>query len=437
MNILMMTSAAPKIAPFYTNEKRPPLGVGFLIAVLKNAGHCVKFVDNYLEPSDILDTDFLRKNGIDYVGIYANTICYQSTLSMFHKLQVMRENKKWNGKIIVGGPHTSVGLNSIPEFVDHIVVGEGEVSILEIVDGTEKNRIVRGKAVMDMDSLPRPAWDEFIHLPYLWRDGWADASPVYTFNTSRGCPFDCNFCSVKAVWGKTYRCMSAERVFDDIQFMKEYYGLRVAYFREDHFTLNKKRIMDFCELLLAKNIKIDWMCETRVDSLDDLDYQKLMARAGCKVFYIGVESGSPRMLEFYKKGETVEQFIKAFDLSHKAGIKTYASFIVGAPTETEEDRAKTNELIARIKPDFLGYNVFVGIPGSELYDYVRENSLYEYEDSNNVLYIKGHDDFVNRYYGGNPHLKIPTVTNRIKAPFFDMKMGAASRLKEIKKLLFS
>lgn len=407
MNILMMTSAAPQSAPFSMSEKRPPLGLGFLIAVLKKAGHQVYFVDNYLEPSRVLETDFLAKKKIDFVGIYSNTLCYQSTLEMFNKLQRKRERGDWGGKILVGGPHTSVGLDTIPEFVDNVVIGEGELSVPDILSGVEKNRVVRGKIVEDMDSLPMPAWEEFIYRPYMWGDPWVDSYPVYTFNTSRGCPFDCNFCSVQAVWGRTYRCMSAERVLSDVEHMMKHYGMRCAYFREDHFTMKKSRVVDFCEQILKKGIKIDWICETRADGLGDLSYQKLMARAGCKAFYIGVESGSPRMLEFYKKEETVEQFITAFDIAKEAGIKTYASFIVGTPTESKQERQMTEELILRIKPDITGRNIFVAIPGSELYGLVREKKLYEYEDVNKVLYLKGHNKLVDTYYDSNPNFKVP------------------------------
>lgn len=431
----MMTSPAPKIAPFWTSEKRPPLGVGYLIAVLKAEGHNIFFIDNYLEPGNVLETDFLSKNKIDFVGIYSNTICYQETVSMFIKLQELREKKLWHGKIVVGGPHTSVGLDTIPEFVDHIVIGEGELSVPEIISGKQKNRVVRGKPVMDMDSLPLPAWEEFIYKPYLWKHSWVDAYPLYTFNTSRGCPFDCNFCSVQSIWGQTYRYMSAGRIVSDIVYMMKYYGLKGAYFREDHFTLKKSRIVEFCELLLKKNIRIDWLCETRVDNLCDLEYQKLMAKAGCKAFYIGVESGSPRMLEFFKKEETVEQFTEAFHMAKEVGIKTYASFVVGAPTETEEDRKMTEDLISTIKPDYTGKNVFVGIPGSELYDYVKKNRLYEYEDLNKVLYLKGHNKRVDIYYGGNPYLKIPNSTIRRKILAFELKNRAIGLYGRLRKIL--
>jgi len=424
MNILFVTSAAPEMSPFSTSEKRPPIGVGFLISVLKREGHKVYFEDNYLKPGNCTDAVFLKGKKIDVVAIYANTICYQSTLSFFSKLHSMREKKEWNGKIIVGGPHTSVGADSIPGFVDHVVVGEGEITILDIVSGAETKRISYGKKVEDLDSLPLPAWEEFIHLPYMWNDPWVDAYPVYTFNTSRGCPFDCTFCSVQSIWGRSYRYMSAERIVDDIEHMIKYYGMRAAYFREDHFTLKKSRVIEFCELLLKKNISIDWLCETRVDKLDDLEFQKLLARAGCKAFYIGVESGSPRMLEFLKKDEKVEQFINAFDIAKEVGIKTYASFVVGAPTETEEERDMTENFISRIKPDHVGKNVFVGIPGSELYDYVRKNELFEYEDENKVLYLNGHNSRVDNYYNGNPFRKIPNTAGKFAIMRFKWKQTA-------------
>ncbi len=433
MKILMMTSPAPRMAVFSTDEKRPPLGLGFLISVLKASGHQVFFVDNYLTPSNILETDFLSRRNIDFVGIYSNTICYQGTLSLFNKLQMLREKKRWSGKIIVGGPHTSVGCDTIPEFVDHIIVGEGEISILEILSGKERKRVVYGKRVVDMDGLPIPAWEEFIYLPYMWIDPWVDSFPIYTFNTSRGCSFDCNFCSVQSVWGKAYRFMSAERVVSDIEYMIKYYGLKGAYFREDHFTLSKSRVVDFCELLLKKNIQVEWICETRVDNLCDQEYLKLMSRAGCKAFYIGVESGSPRMLEFFRKGETVEQFVDAFRLAKEAGIKTYASFIVGAPTETREDRKATSNLITKIRPDYHCMNIYAGVPGSELYEYVRENKLYEYEDLNRVLYLKGHNKRVDKYYHGNPYFKLPTSVRKQQILVFELKKKVGGILKQIQK----
>ncbi len=379
--------------------------MGYLMSVLKQKGHRVFFSDEYLQPSGVLTGNFLQQNNITHVGIYANTICYQSTLALIGLLKKKRDAGQWRGKILVGGPHTSFGADEIPPSVDHIVIGEGEISLPGIIDGEVTERIVTGKKVQDMDSLPMPAWEKFINLPYTWTHEWLTSSPVYTMNTSRGCPFHCSFCSVRSLWGKSYRCMSAERIVDDIQHMVKHYGAKGIYFREDHFTFKKERTIDFCQALLKKNIRIDWICETRVDQLDDPEYQQLMFDAGCKAFYIGVESGSPRMLNLFKKGETREQFVKAFEIARTTGIKTYASFVVGTPFETDDDERLTDDLIKEIRPDFLSKNIFLGIPGSELYDQIKLNNLYEYEDELHILYPKGYLKNVRKYYGDNPYYK--------------------------------
>jgi radical SAM superfamily enzyme YgiQ (UPF0313 family) len=204
--------------------------------------------------------------------------------------------------------------------------------------------------------------------------------------------------------------MSAERVLDELEEMVRYYGLRVAYFREDHFALNRERTAEFCEGLIRRNLGIKWMCETRADSIADCELMSLLGRSGCECLYIGVESGSPRMLQLFRKRETVDQFIHTFDLAKEFGIKTYASFVVGAPTETRGDFEQTRTLIGRLKPDYVGVNVFVGLPGSELYRHAKEHGLVEYETVGGVAYLKGHDRRVDRFYGGDPRLKIPPRT---------------------------
>ena len=406
MNILFLTSPAPVKSGFWTTEKRPPIGLGYLMAVLKRQGHTIFFSDEYLSPSNILDTEYLELNKIDFVGIYSNTVCYQSTLQLLEKIELKRKNKLWHGKILIGGPHTSVGCSEIPEYVDHIIIGEGEITVPKIINGEINNRICVGETVEDMDSLPMPAWEEFVNLPYDWSHSWHQAQPLFTFNTSRGCPFSCSFCSVKAIWGKTYRYMSAERVVQDIEHVVNNYGAKAIYFREDHFTLNKQRTTRFCELLIEKKLNIEWICETRADQLADYDYQKLMYDAGCRAYYIGVESGSPRMLEFYNKQISLDGVAKAFEIAREIGIKTYASLIFGFPTETEEDVRLTNDLLEKIKPDYVGKNVFVGLPGSECYDYIKQNKLYEFEDANHILYPLNYLQSIKKFYSDKEYFHV-------------------------------
>ena len=411
MNVLLTTSAAPENSPFSTDEKRPPLGVGFLISVLRNAGHKVYFIDNYLRPSNFLETDYLLNNKIDYVGIYANTICYRDTLKMFQKLNNLKKNGKWRGKILVGGPHTSVALETIPDFVDYIVQGEGEKAILDIVEGKVLSRVIRYPRIENLDDLPMPAWDYFVNLHYDFGTEWFNDKPVFVMNTSRGCPFRCSFCSVGSIWGKRYTYFDAERIVNDIEYLIKSYGAKGIYFREDNFTFRKERVIKFCNILLEKNIRIKWACESRVDTLDK-EIIKLMAKAGCKGVYFGVESGSQRELDFLKKGITIEQIEKVFGWCKKADIKTYASFIVGVPTETEQERVETVCFAQKLKPTTYSINVFVGVPKSELYEYTIKNNLNVYNDEVGLVYLKWHNDLVDKFYGGRKDTKIPFVSQK-------------------------
>ncbi len=409
--ILLTTSAAPAQAPFSTSEKRPPIGIGFLISVLRNAGHEVSFIDNYLKPTNFIETGYLQKNNIEYIGIYINTICFRDTLRMLHKIQYLRKTGQWQGKIIVGGPHTTVAQGTIPEFVDYVVQGEGENAILDIVEGKVTQRIVNYPRIENLDALPMPAWDCFARLPYDWSAKFFDEKPVFTMNTSRGCPFRCTFCSVGSIWGKKYTYFSAERIVSDIEYLIKNYGARGIYFREDNFTLNKSRLERFCNLIIEKGINISWACESRVSNLDR-DVIELMSRAGLKGFYFGVESGSQRILDLLHKDITVEQIKNAFNWCHEFNIKAAASVIVGVPGETEADRQKTNELLNEIKPDTVWTNVFVGIPNSSLYQCVLKDRLYEYIDDRGLVYLQGHNYRAGRYYNNGLNAFIPDEEKR-------------------------
>lgn len=408
--ILLTTSAPPTQTPFSTSEKRPPVGIGFLIAVLRNAGHTVLFRDNYLANYDLPDAQFLQNNKIDYYGIYINTICFRHALKVIYHLEYLRRSKQWNGKIIVGGPHTTVAVETIPNFVDFVVQGEGEEAIVDIVEERVTDRLVKYPRIHDLDTLPMPAWDVFASMPYNWDCTFFSGTPVFTMNTSRGCPFRCTFCSVHSIWGKEYTMFSAERIVADIEFLIATYGAQGIYFREDNFTLNKKRLNHFCNLMIEKGIKIPWVCETRVNTLTR-ELVELMAESGARGFYFRVESGSPRMLEFMKKDITVDQIKQAFSWCHEFNIRSAASIVVGLPTETPEDIEQTQKLILEIKPTVIWYNIFVGIPTSKLYYYTIDNKLHEFIDDRGLVYLKGHDIKAKHFYGSRWDAGVPVKIN--------------------------
>jgi len=434
MNILLTTSAAPKKSPFSTKEKSPPLGLGFLISLLRRKGHKVFFIDNYLKPSNFIEEGYLQRNKIDFVGIHANTICYCDTLKMLNEIENLRRKNKWKGKIIVGGPHTSVALDSIPDFVDYVVQGEGERAIIDIIEGNENKRVIKKERIKDLDTLPFQPWDIFSKMPYDYSCPWLDEKPVFIMNTSRGCPFNCSFCSVGSIWGRKYTYFSAERIIDELHYLKKNFGAKAIYFREDNFTMNKKRTITFCEEMSKRKININWACETRVDSLNDENMVKLMAKAGCKAVYLGVESGSQRILNILNKGINIEQIEKAVNLCKQYKIRTYCSLIAGVPGETYKDYSLTVKLMNKLKPYSHSYNVFVGIPNSPLYQNILENNLYEYIDEVGLVYLPGFDIKARFFYKVDSKKLVDYDFK--KRTGYDRKLLLVLNTKEFKKVFY-
>lgn len=391
MNVLFTNSALPSKTPFISPEKRPPLGLGTLISVTRNEGHKIFFIDNYLKQTDFIEEGFLQKNKIDYVAISMNNICHANTLGMIYKIESLRKIGLWDGKIVVGGPYASVCLDNIPNCVDHIVQGEGETAILDLIDGETDERVIRTKRIKDLDPLPFQPWDIFAKLPYDKTCSFMDCEDVFTMNTSRGCPFGCAFCSISSIWGQVYTYQSAERIVSELEFLSGKFGAKGVYFREDNFVVNHQRTVEFCEKLKAKNLNLDWACETRVDTLCDNGLVKLMSAAGCRGVYLGVESGSQRILDDLEKKITVEQIETAVNLCKKNNIKAYCSLLTGIPGETYEDYQNTKELMQKLKPYSYCFNVFIGIPRSPLYDHMVKNNLYEHIDIGGLLYPEGYD----------------------------------------------
>lgn len=389
MKVLLTTSSAPLKSPFFCNEKRFPLGLGYLLSVLRNAGHDVYFIDNFLSPRQFWNEGFLEKNKIDFVGIYSSTICYEGTLEIINGCDCLRKSGTWKGKIIIGGPHTSVATTPFPDSVDFIVLGEGEHAILDIVEGKQSPGIVDGKLFENLDDLPRPAYDIFMaHKPaYDTSVNCFPETPVFTMNTSRGCPFSCKFCSVQGVWGRQYRFCSAERIIEDIDWLIKDFQIQGVYFREDNFTASLNRVNRFCELLLNKNRKIRWLCESRVKPLSR-ETMALMAKAGCRWLYLGCESGSQKVLEQINKQISVQDIRNVIKWGKELGIKCYTSWVIGTPGETQADRQKTFDLINEIKPFSVGMHVFIGLQGSAFYDEMLESNDYSYKDKLGLIYSK-------------------------------------------------
>ncbi|MBP7127307.1 radical SAM protein [Myxococcota bacterium] len=220
-----------------------------------------------------------------------------------------------------------------------------------------------------LDSLPLPRHQAFLNRRYRYlhpmrlvaRHRWG------FLQGSRGCPFGCIYCSkaLRASYGSGMRYRSPEGIVEEMRWL-ERHGVNVMVFTDDVFNLDRGRVLRLCEAILRAGIRIRWTAEGRVRPADP-EMFRMMRRAGCTTFSMGVESGSPRILESLRKQVTIEEIEEAFRLAREAGLWRVAFFMVACPGETAEDFEATRRLMLRLDPEMIQVAYFTGYPGSEAY----------------------------------------------------------------------
>ena len=179
----------PGDSPFSTNEKRPPIGIAYLLSILKGIGCDVKFVDMYIgEKCNIMD---IVNYNPDFIGMYCDTITFPEAIKTLKLLEYIRHDFNCDFKIMVGGPHATLRPQDFPGFVDYIVQGEGEEAIADIVKGKVKDRIIKYPYIKDLNLSPMPDYKELFKHNYDLTAPEIDARKVMVMNTSRGCPYRC------------------------------------------------------------------------------------------------------------------------------------------------------------------------------------------------------------------------------------------------------
>jgi len=291
--------------------------------------------------------------------------------------------------VIVGGPHCSMvgtGVLDVPA-IDVGVIGEGEVTIIELLDALEKGRdlaAVQGtvfrtdgekmaapprELIADLDLLPYPhlaAQESLIDYPLYPK------SAFYSVLSSRGCPYRCSFCGSSRVWGGKVRLRSPENVLQELESLQRM-GLRSVRFADDTFGWNRGWTEALCDGILTRCAGLKWKCEVHVSLVND-ELLAMMKRAGCHMIELGVESGDNRILQAVHKKITVEQALDACRLVKKHGMELQAYLIAGFPQETEESLARTREVIRKIN-GYVWLSAFSPFPGTDLYDYCRSEGI--------------------------------------------------------------
>ena len=384
------------------NPPAPPLGLLYIAAVLERDGVDVQVIDNYplnLSTSELVDRIVCEKPAL--VGFSLMTFTYpEARKNMIRLKEVMADVP-----IVVGGPHATLFPGELinEPFIDVVVRGEGEQTLSEIVcilsSGNTLNqrtlaeidgitfkangktlRNVDREFIKNLDELPFPARHLINMNKYPRKQPFFlhDTRPVDIICSSRGCPFACAFCSSEIIWKRSYRFRSAQNVTDEIEHLMEKYGSRGIYFRDDNFTLNKKRVIELCKEIKRRKLDFEWMCESRVDLVSE-DLLKEMASAGCRAMWFGFESGSQKMLDFINKGFSLSDAERAVALCKKFDVRVGGLFMLGLPNETKEDVLKTLKFMLKLDVERLVAQHYVGIPKSKIYDVILRNKYYKYQ----------------------------------------------------------
>ena len=409
-----------------------PVGLSYIGSVLKEAGHDVVIYDVDRERQDAGDLNFSKEyerlenyrkeinSGShfiwkrieevvedykpDIVGITAMTMNFGSVVKT---AEICRKTIP-DVTIIVGGPHVT----DWPEicfqspYIDFCMSGEGEESILFLLDAIKnKHKYFQeilgvsfkndGQAILrkqspyitDLNKYPSPARDLLLN-----KDKFT-SEDMGIIMTSRGCPYKCGFCSHPP----KVRYRNLDNVIEEIKHVKEKYGTQQFAIKDDSFTVNKKRTIQFCEMLKKEKLNINWDCTTRVNLIND-ELLDIMQEAGCNTVKVGIETGSERILKEVNKGVTFEQMKKAADMLNKHGMFWSAYFMYGLPTETEEDMLKTLEFMKELNPPYAGLGLYAPMPNTHLWNQGLELGLIDSDISINHFFETNPKDYFFKDY---------------------------------------
>ena len=373
--ILLINPSMPKNELFFEVEVLPPLGLCYLAAILEQNDIQTDIHDDYLLRWGNDKVVELAQN-YEIIGITGLTATSLVAIELARKLK--------DKFLICGGAHATLFPEQMLEYFNTVVKGEGENVIVDIVKN-KRIGIIEGIKTENLDTLPFPARHKLPLEKYPLKNEFLKANRIFSMNTSRGCPYKCSFCSVKTIWGRSYRSFSPIRVAAEILILVTDYKANGIYFREDNFTFDRNRVIEICKLI--EELKLEWVCESRVEHLDE-ELIKIMYNAGCRAIWFGTESGSNRMLKILHKGVDKERAIETFKLCRKYGIKTGASFMVGLPEETREEIYDTLNFAHKLDSYWTWFNYYLGIPGSDLYDKVIKEKLYDKLDERKYAWVK-------------------------------------------------
>lgn len=421
-----------------------PFGIGFLSGYLLMKGKSVTVVDEEVTPFTIAILDGYVKSAVaPYIfGIS----CLTANINRGFEIARLIKERCPSGVVIMGGIHPTVLPDDVVNsgVVDIVVRNEGEVTLFRLYEAIKAGRdyrdiqgisFLKDGAVTHRGEPPLVDMNELPIFPYHLFEPHRARYNFGFLTSSRGCPFDCIFCSQRAITGRTYRFMKTDKVIETIDIMVNKYGESNIVFSDDNFVVNKKRMTDICDAIVEHGLdrKAAFMCQCRGDAItpEVLDHLK---RANFNGISFGIESGSNRVLDVIKKAETVEDNVKGIMLAKKYGFKVSGTYILGLPTETRRERLMSYKMAKDLDLDYVRFNNATPYPGTELYEIAkREGGLNTGENWKNLnacaVLINGSKTEV-------PYVPTTCTKEELMSDVFWFNIGYSLRPVRVWKMLF-
>lgn len=359
-----------------------PVATGVLAAYMKKHGVKVNVVDEEIDPLTPARLPELVA-GLEKPYIFAIT-CLTAHVVRAYRLTAMLKALYPDCKVVVGGLHpTALPREPLQHGVDFVVRGEGEEVLLQLHNAIRGDRDYgnilgltyrrdgvavdnpEAPLIPDINSIPMFPYELFEHPKY----------DMGFMVSSRGCPYRCNYCSIRMMNGTTYRYLSASRIVEELDVLINRYRQKEVLFYDDNFCFKKRRVKEVCEAIMSAGLhkKASFSIQTRADNFYP-DVVPLLAEANFKHAGFGMETGLDRLAHIISKGETVQQHRDAVALAQRHGMTTSLFMIFGLPTETHADRRETYGVVSSMKPQESKYNNLIPYPGTPLYEHLKDGS---------------------------------------------------------------
>lgn len=352
----------------------PRLGLLILAALLKRAGYevTVYIEDMFGEVSD------LKKavEGAMLVGISSITSTAPRAYLLADQIRAM------GIPVVMGGVHPTFIVEEALQHADYVVRGEGEEAILPLMEAIAEGgdltkvpslsyhqdvKIIhnpQAQLITDLDTVPSPDYS----LIAGWREGVR--MPVISIDTSRGCPYNCAFCSVVPMFGRRYRFVSLQRAVDKIEAAAKV--AKHVFIVDDNFTANIERTKAILREVIRRGLKLEWSAQVRAEAARDRELLQLMSEAGCFIVFIGFESINPLTLKVYNKKQTLDDIKNAIEAFHRYGIKIHGMFVLGSDEDGVATIRATACFAKKTGIDTVQFLILTPLPGTKVYQGLKE-----------------------------------------------------------------